>query len=188
MLRVFKAIVISVAMLFCAQGVQAATMPSPDQSFGILTSGDHSLSQALPNGDPNVLWFEFILSSASLVNLTTAGSPPGTPEKPNDTEIALYAFSGTLLGENDDCNPGTVTSCLQFPSLDAGTYLAAVSAWDATFADMWEVPSSGASDQVVTLTVTARALSPVPVPAAVWLFGTALIGFVGMSRRTSVKS
>jgi len=26
----------------------------------------------------------------------------------------------------------------------------------------------------------------VPVPAAVWLFGTALIGFVGMSRRTSV--
>ncbi|MCP4765203.1 MAG: VPLPA-CTERM sorting domain-containing protein [Gammaproteobacteria bacterium] len=31
-------------------------------------------------------------------------------------------------------------------------------------------------------------ISTVPVPAAVWLFGTALIGFVGMSRRTSVKS
>jgi hypothetical protein len=28
--------------------------------------------------------------------------------------------------------------------------------------------------------------SVVPVPAAVWLFGTALIGFVGMSRRTKV--
>jgi hypothetical protein len=28
--------------------------------------------------------------------------------------------------------------------------------------------------------------SPVPVPAAVWLFGTALIGFIGMSRRTKV--
>ena len=27
-------------------------------------------------------------------------------------------------------------------------------------------------------------VSPVPVPAAFWLFGTALIGFVGMSRRT----
>jgi hypothetical protein len=34
----------------------------------------------------------------------------------------------------------------------------------------------------------SRSLSPVPVPAAVWLFGSALIGFVGMSRRTSVKS
>ncbi len=29
-------------------------------------------------------------------------------------------------------------------------------------------------------------VSPVPVPAAVWLFGTALLGFVGMSRRTVV--
>ena len=28
--------------------------------------------------------------------------------------------------------------------------------------------------------------SVVPVPAAIWLFGTALIGFVGMSRRTKV--
>jgi len=30
-------------------------------------------------------------------------------------------------------------------------------------------------------------VSPVPVPAAVWLFGTALIGFVGMSRRTKIS-
>ena len=30
------------------------------------------------------------------------------------------------------------------------------------------------------------AVSAVPVPAAVWLFGTALIGFVGMSRRRKV--
>jgi hypothetical protein len=29
-------------------------------------------------------------------------------------------------------------------------------------------------------------LSSVPVPAAIWLFGTALIGFVGMSRRRTV--
>jgi hypothetical protein len=29
-------------------------------------------------------------------------------------------------------------------------------------------------------------ISPVPVPAAIWLFGTALIGFIGMSRRTRV--
>ena len=29
-------------------------------------------------------------------------------------------------------------------------------------------------------------VSAVPVPAAAWLFGTALIGFIGMSRRTKV--
>jgi hypothetical protein len=28
--------------------------------------------------------------------------------------------------------------------------------------------------------------SPIPVPAAFWLFGTALIGFIGFSRRTKV--
>jgi hypothetical protein len=30
------------------------------------------------------------------------------------------------------------------------------------------------------------AISPIPVPAAFWLFGTALIGFIGFSRRTKV--
>ena len=30
-------------------------------------------------------------------------------------------------------------------------------------------------------------VSAVPVPAAIWLFGTALIGFVGMSRKTTVS-
>jgi hypothetical protein len=29
-------------------------------------------------------------------------------------------------------------------------------------------------------------ISPIPVPAAMWLFGTALIGFIGISRRTKV--
>jgi hypothetical protein len=33
---------------------------------------------------------------------------------------------------------------------------------------------------------TLNVLTPVPVPASVWLFGTALIGFIGMSRRTKV--
>jgi hypothetical protein len=34
--------------------------------------------------------------------------------------------------------------------------------------------------------VYTNGISPVPVPAAVWLFGTALIGFIGFSRRTKV--
>lgn len=34
--------------------------------------------------------------------------------------------------------------------------------------------------------LSAMEVSAVPVPAAVWLFGTALLGFVGLGRRTSV--
>jgi hypothetical protein len=35
--------------------------------------------------------------------------------------------------------------------------------------------------------VSAMEVSAVPVPAAIWLFGSALIGFVGLGRRTSVS-
>ena len=34
--------------------------------------------------------------------------------------------------------------------------------------------------------VAIYGVSPIPVPAAFWLFGTALIGFIGFSRRTKV--
>jgi hypothetical protein len=34
--------------------------------------------------------------------------------------------------------------------------------------------------------LASSSISAVPVPAAVWLFGTALIGFIGFSRRTKV--
>ncbi len=34
--------------------------------------------------------------------------------------------------------------------------------------------------------VSGIEFSAVPVPAAIWLFGTALIGFIGISRRTNL--
>lgn len=44
-------------------------------------------------------------------------------------------------------------------------------------------PTSFATFNGVDLTVTALTASAVPVPAAFWLFGTALIGLVGLSKR-----
>ena len=41
-------------------------------------------------------------------------------------------------------------------------------------------------DYMISIEVTGAA-GWVPVPAAVWLFGAALIGFVGMSRKTKVS-
>jgi hypothetical protein len=47
--------------------------------------------------------------------------------------------------------------------------------------------SWGSGNQADSLTLNVGAdLSPVPVPAAFWLFGTALIGFIGVSRRRKV--
>ena len=48
-----------------------------------------------------------------------------------------------------------------------------------------EIPKNGTNTpEYLSAKLT---VSPVPVPAAVWLFGTALIGFVGMSRRTKIS-
>jgi hypothetical protein len=47
--------------------------------------------------------------------------------------------------------------------------------------DFW--PNQGAISHVEIL---GGGTSAVPVPAAAWLFGTALIGFIGFSRRTKV--
>ena len=45
-----------------------------------------------------------------------------------------------------------------------------------------ETTGSGGSAKEFEL----ASMNPVPVPAAIWLFGSALIGFVGMSRKTKV--
>jgi hypothetical protein len=59
--------------------------------------------------------------------------------------------------------------------------------WDGVenliLSDFWASPDQGS---ISNFAIYGTAVSPIPVPAAVWLFGTALIGFVGMSRRREV--
>ena len=59
--------------------------------------------------------------------------------------------------------------------------------WDGVenliLSDFWASPDQGS---ISNFAIYGAAVSPIPVPAAVWLFGTALIGFVGMSRRREV--
>ena len=200
MLRIFKTIVISTAMLFCAQGVQAASMPSPpdfnfDTAFPTPLSGSYSGEADLPGvaSPNNIAWFQFTLSGLSNVNLDTFGSGI------LDTVLALYDSSGAIVGQNDDCgSPTSFQSCLTLTNLVSDTYLAGILKFSsdedgnaAIFVNMWEATASSADDTPtarLNLDISAVPIGAVPVPAAVWLFGTALIGFVGMSRRTSVKT
>ena len=63
-------------------------------------------------------------------------------------------------------------------------YLISLGSWNGTdtleLRNFW--PAKGAISNVAIW----GNVSPVPVPAAFWLFGTALIGFIGFSRRTKV--
>jgi hypothetical protein len=168
-----------------------------------IKSGDEQVTQS---GDSYyVTWFGFSLASAASVTLDTLGSFE-VEEDSNfdfvstgvelDTILALYfgdVGNGALVDgrQNDDCGI-LVTSCLTFGNLAAGEYIAGVSTSGSGhfFVGDWMMDRDN-NDNLLGLTklnISVAAPSAVPVPAAVWLFGTALIGFVGMSRRTSVKS
>ena len=202
MKQILRTIAATIVLLFFTQGAQAALMPTADVSFGLLDDQTVNSSADLPDSHPNIIWFEFELGSTQNVTLDTYGSSL-SPRKdilgvsdlpPNDTILGLYNSAGTLLDQNDDCG-SDYESCLDFSGSDAlgaGIYLAGVANtfFPFEFIDMWDTdmgagPPFNVGDGQVNLNIT---VSPVPVPAAFWLFGTALIGFVGMSRRTSVKS
>lgn len=63
---------------------------------------------------------------------------------------------------------------------------AVVSGQDPRPCSIGSVPVCDGVGEIGTV-VALENLSPIPVPAAIWLFGTALIGFVGMSRRRKVS-
>ena len=206
----YQTIVVSIALLFCMQTAHAALMPvsGDDNFFTIAAPGPSSVIVEDPDDVNYVHWFQFTLASSTDITLTTHGSVddvfPFIPPVPGvlNTVLALYDYSldtagaaignnGKLLAQNDNCSAGVDTSCLTFSALAAGSYLAGITTKEnSPFADDWVTPSdtSGAIDFLFGTTQLNLNVNPVPVPAAFWLFGTALLGFVGMSRRTSVKS
>ena len=116
------------ALLFCAQGAQAATMPYPngpnqaDFSYNVLADFDlvDSDSQEVEHNDSySVSWFELNLSSAASVDLDTVGSLTESDDV-LDTILALYNNDGSLVAQNDNCS-ALITSCLSIPSLSAGS-------------------------------------------------------------------
>ena len=72
-----------------------------------------------------------------------------------------------------------------FSGLNAGLYTYALSGMTAANWNNWNSFDANWNGTLV-ISGTSVGVSGVPVPAAVWLFGTALIGFIGLSRRRKV--
>jgi hypothetical protein len=106
----------------------------------------------------------------------------GTSGKVGDYSGAVISHNGGL---KIDCKAPCYLT-VKDGKHDPGRYLfdLATFGWDGemelNLSDFWE--GQGAISHVAIY----GNVSAIPVPAAVWLFGTALIGFVGMSRRTTV--
>ena len=192
MTQTLKLAIAGLMLCVAATGAKAAPMdptspnaPTPDYDFGTLVAGVNSITGFQPDREPNVSWFQFILNIDSPVEIDTFGSA-------FDTWIGLYDDSGQLYGDNDDCPiGGTLLSCLNF-DLPADTYFVGVSQFGTNpitqFLPDFEVIRPGLDDERIVLNVSASALSAVPVPAAVWLFGSAMIGLVGMARKRSARA
>ena len=92
----------------------------------------------------------------------------------NPQSISIFDLGGSLLDEN------LLTPAGGFFGLISDTSIGSFLISNGEF-------STNNRDRFFIDNFAAYSASPVPVPAAIWLFGTALIGFVGMSRRRKVN-
>ena len=103
------------------------------------------------------------------------------PNLPGHKTIDFTADFGTEAAGNQitAIQEGEIFKIV-FKTLSVDSFLAALLADNFNIGIHVHSFADGGSESFVT------SVSPVPVPAAFWLFGTALIGFIGMSRRTKV--
>ena len=122
-------------------------------------------------------------------------------QKPGETISITSTIAGTgikeltFTGDHGDIVDGTILKLtldgtlqddIDLFALGATDYLTLLTLSSAATSLSYEITGSGAQIYLSSLTTDFTTTSTVPVPAAVWLFGTALIGFVGMSRRRKI--
>ncbi len=109
--------------------------------------------------------------------------PPGYASSKLPLAMELYLVTGANQVDEANAAASTVYDVLLKDSASAGTSLtrslAAGTSWLVKVFGTTPVPASGEFN----FTYNATAISSVPVPAAVWLFGTAMLGLFGFKRK-----
>ena len=93
-----------------------------------------------------------------------------------DSSLTIDAFDNITSGSVTLQAVGATTGIVARGTIDvdAGTWTAFV------------VETSGALTQIASGTGSFAAVAPVPIPAAAWLFGSALVGLAGIGRRRRI--
>ena len=110
-----------------------------------------------------------------------------------DTYLTLYSDDGYRIAFNDDDNltndtngsVSNVDSYLQYTADYDGFYIILVAAYPSSpneLSGVFGLTDSG-SIGYNNYKLDISGVSPVPVPAALWLFGSGLLGLIGMARR-----
>jgi hypothetical protein len=148
--------------------------------------------------------FNFTVDSTSDVTIRTWSNAGGTnsdgvliPSGGFDPLLVLFDSTGTWITWNDDIDGfnGLYDSLISW-ELDAGNYIVALAQFGTdltqspTLAEIvWSTDSEDfdglTSFYALDINVTPlQAPSAVPVPAAVWLFGSAFMGLLGMRKKS----
>ena len=102
------------------------------------------------------------------LSVTPSGGAPSGSWSVNSGALDTFARVVLLLKSGN-----TFSSYLYEPGSNAGSF------------GTWTTSALG-NTELSHFSIYTSGMNPVPVPAAVWLFGTALLGFIGISRRTRV--
>jgi hypothetical protein len=149
--------------------------------FGV--RGSVSLFGFLVEDDNKPDFYSFTIGGNQTLTLTV--DTPDGPQFNDDPMVGLFSADGTRLAVDDDGGPG-YDSKLTYLINNPGTYYAAVAGFDDFnfdgIADLFADEGSGSSipnsNFQYTLQIAAvNGPAPVPVPAAGWLLGSALLAF-----------
>jgi hypothetical protein len=161
---------------------------APGGTFDVTISGNFDDVGGFDGGRIELLWdnIDYSLNSTALDLPTTAsfscpGAASGCINTPTQTSVGwgnFFAFTGIRLIPAGSGN--TLMATLSFTDNGSGGPVQ-FSMIDGGFG--W-TDATGASVAVPDLTSTLQVNTAViPVPAAVWLFGSGLLGLVGVARR-----
>ena len=124
-------------------------------------------------------FYSFIADANTILNITVL--TPFGPDNETDPILGLFNSQTELLAIDDDSHFGFgLDSFLSYSVTETDLYTIAISAYDDYNFD--GIGDFGAIDTDFLYTVD---ITSVPIPTSVWLFGSALISLVGLSRGKS---
>ncbi|MEQ1484714.1 VPLPA-CTERM sorting domain-containing protein [Methyloglobulus sp.] len=155
-------VVLSLAMAAFSFQASAATFTITDTANSVISSGTNSAAGSLSFTGPFSSGFNFFSSDAGTASFEVKATP--------SIKFAVNVFDSTL----------TLLLSFTESTLDKVFNLSFL-ANDPLFIEVISASNLG-PNRVTDMSLSANA---VPVPAAVWLFGSALMGLTGMKRRKS---
>ncbi|MGF1643178.1 MAG: DVUA0089 family protein [Thiotrichales bacterium] len=179
--------------LATAQNINASFSTGFDADIGdadgnnISTSSQHVTVYGTGNGSYD--YFRFTVPTAGTLGVFDIDyGMPGF-----DSELALWTAAGTVLAENDDHSTtagagGSVhnfDAFIQYLFDSAGDYIVGVARYSASATSSgWTGGVIGEGQDYRLQVALMSPVTPVPLPGAVWLFGSGLLAAIGIARKT----